>query len=125
MESIPSDLTVYTDESVEGLNVATTSVVRGRVIARQSEVDEMAKAIEEAIAALEYKDADYSKVEEAIEKANGLNKEDYKDFTKVEEAINAVVRGKNIKEQAEVDEMAKAIEDAIAALEKKPGTGRK
>ena len=120
MESIPSDLTVYTDESVEGLNVATTSVVRGRVIARQAEVDEMAKAIEEAIAALEYKDADYSKVEEAIEKANGLNKEDYKDFTKVEEAINAVVRGKNIKEQAEVDEMAKAIEDAIAALEKKP-----
>ena len=80
LESIPSDLTVYTDESVEGLNVATTSVVRGRVIARQAEVDEMAKAIEEAIAALEYKDADYSKVEEAIEKANGLNKEDYKDF---------------------------------------------
>ena len=74
LESIPSDLTVYTDESVEGLNVATTSVVRGRVIARQAEVDEMAKAIEEAIAALEYKDADYSKVEEAIEKANGLNK---------------------------------------------------
>ena len=67
-----------------------------------------------------YQSADYSKVEEAIEKANGLNKEDYKDFTKVEEAINAVVRGKNIKEQAEVDEMAKAIEDAIAALEKKP-----
>ena len=64
LESIPSDLTVYTDESVEGLNVATTSVVRGRVIARQAEVDEMAKAIEEAIAALEYKDADYSKVEE-------------------------------------------------------------
>lgn len=46
LESIPSDLTVYTDESVEGLNVATTSVVRGRVIARQAEVDEMAKAIE-------------------------------------------------------------------------------
>ena len=42
------------------------------------------------------------------------------DKAKVEEAINAVVRGKNIKEQAEVDEMAKAIEDAIAALEKKP-----
>mgnify|MGYP000217150321 FL=1 len=115
LESIPSDLTVYTDESVEGLNVATTSVVRGRVIARQAEVDEMAKAIEEAIAALEYKDADYSKVEEAIEKANGLNKEDYKDFTKVEEAINAVVRGKNIKEQAEVDEMAKAIEDSYCS----------
>lgn len=120
LESIPSDLTVYTDESVEGLNAATASVVRGRAIASQTKVEEMAKAIEDAIAALEYKDADYSKVDEAIEKANGLNKEDYKDFTKVEEAINAVVRGKNIKEQSEVDEMAKAIEDAIAALEKNP-----
>lgn len=120
LESIPSDLTVYTDESVEGLNAATASVVRGRAIASQTKVEEMAKAIEDAIAALEYKDADYSKVDEAIEKANGLNKEDYKDFTKVEEAIKAVVRGKNIKEQSEVDEMAKAIEDAIAALEKNP-----
>ena len=120
LESIPSDLTVYTDESVEGLNAATASVVRGRAIASQTKVEEMAKAIEDAIAALEYKDADYSKVDEAIEKANGLNKADYKDFTKVEEAIKAVVRGKNIKEQSEVDEMAKAIEDAIAALEKNP-----
>ena len=34
-------------------------------------------------------------------------------------AMNAVVRGKNIKEQAEVDAMAKAIENAIAALELK------
>ena len=120
LESIPSDLTVYTDESVEGLNAATASVVRGRAIASQTKVEEMAKAIEDAIAALEYKDADYSKVDEAIEKANGLNKADYKDFTKVEEAIKAVVRGKNIKEQSEVEEMAKAIEDAIAALEKNP-----
>ena len=46
---------------------------------------------------------------------------EYKDFTKVEEAVNAVVRGKNIRtEQAEVDAMAKAIENALAALERKP-----
>ena len=69
---------------------------------------------------LRYLDADYSKVDAAIAKAEALNKNDYKDFTKVEEAVNAVVRGKNITEQAEVDAMAKAIEDAIAALEKKP-----
>ena len=79
----------------------------------------MAKAIEDAIAALEYKDADYSKVDAAIAKAEALNKNEYKDFTKVEEAVNAVVRGKNITEQTEVDAMAKAIEDAIAALEYK------
>ena len=69
---------------------------------------------------LRYLDADYSKVDAAIAKAKVLNKNEYKDFTKVEEAVNAVVRGKNITEQAEVDAMAKAIEDAIAALEKKP-----
>ena len=63
--------------------------------------------------------ADYTKVDAAIAKANNLNKDDYKDFTAVEAAINAVVRGKNITEQSEVDAMAKAIEDAIAALQYK------
>lgn len=67
---------------------------------------------------LTYKDADYKKVDEAIEKANALKKDDYKDFSAVQEAIDKVIRGKNITEQAEVDQMAKAIEDAIAALEK-------
>ncbi len=99
---------------------AVNAVVRGKNITEQTEVDAMAKAIEDAIAALEYKDADYSKVEAAIAKAEALNKNEYKDFNKGEEAVNAVVRGKNITEQTEVDAMAKAIEDAIAALEKKP-----
>ena len=99
---------------------AVNAVVRGKNITEQTEVDAMAKAIEDAIAALEYKDADYSKVDATIAKAKALNKNEYKDFTKVEEAVNAVVRGKNITEQAEVDAMAKTIEDAIAALERKP-----
>ncbi len=55
----------------------------------------------------------------AIAKANALNKDNYKDFTAVEAAVNAVVRDKNITEQSEVDAMAKAIEDAIAALQYK------
>ena len=73
----------------------------------------MAQAIENAITALQYKDADYTKVDEAIAKANALNKDAYTDFTAVETAINAVVRDKNITEQGEVDAMAKAIEDAF------------
>ena len=36
----------------------------------------------------------------------------------MEAAVNAVNRGKNLTEQTEVDAMVKAIEDAIAALEK-------
>ena len=55
----------------------------------------------------------------AIAKAKALNKDNYKDFTGVEAAVNAVTHGKKITEQAEVDAMAKAIEDAIAALQYK------
>ena len=122
MAAIPTDLTVYTDESVAALNTAVDGVVRGKAFVSQANVNAMAQAIEDAIAALQYKDADYTKVDAAIAKANALNKDDYKDFTAVEAAVNAVVRGKNITEQSEVDKMAKAIEDAIAALEKKPAS---
>ena len=104
------------------VETAVNAVVRDKNITEQSEVDAMAKAIEDAIAALQYKDADYTKVDAAIAKANALNKDNYKDFTGVEAAVKAVVRGKNITEQSEVDKMAKTIEDAIAALEKKPAS---
>ena len=101
------------------VETAVNAVVRGKNITEQGEVDAMAKAIEDAIAALQYKDADYTKVDAAISKANALKKDDYKDFSAVETAVNAVVRGKNITEQGEVDAMAKAIEDALAALQYK------
>ena len=101
------------------VEAAVNAVVRDKNITEQSKVDAMAKAIEDAIAALQYKDADYAKVDAAIAKANALNKDNYKDFSAVKAAVNAVVRGKNITEQGEVDAMAKAIEDAIAALQYK------
>ena len=66
------------------------------------------------------KSADYSAVDEAIEKAQSLDKDAYTDFSGVESAIAAVDRTKKISQQSEVDAMAKAIEDAIAALQKKP-----
>ena len=105
-----------------GVETAVKAVTRGKNLTEQTEVDAMAKAIEDAIAALQYKDADYTKVDAAIAKANALKKDEYKDFSGVETAVKAVVRGKNITEQSEVDKMAKAIEDAIAALEKKPAS---
>lgn len=105
-----------------GVEAAVNAVTRGKKITEQTEVDAMAKDIEDAIVALQYKDVDYTKVDEAIAKANALKKDDYKDFSGVEAAVKAVVRGKNITEQSEVDKMAKAIEDVIAALEKKPAS---
>ncbi len=102
------------------VEAAVRAVVRGKPLSEQAEVDAMAKAIEDAIAALQYKGADYSAVDVAIAKADALNKDEYKDFSAVDAAVNAVVRGKPLTEQADVDAMAKAIEDAITALEKKP-----
>ena len=130
--NIPADYTAV-DEAIAKANAlnkdnykdfsavetAVNAVVRGKNITEQSEVDAMAQAIENAIAALQYKDADYTKVDAAIAKANALNKDNYKDFTGVEAAVNAVARGKNITQQAEVDAMAKAIENALAALQYK------
>ena len=67
--------------------------------------------------------ADYTAVDAAIEKANALNENNYRDFSAVKAALDAVVRGKNITEQSEVDAMAKAIEDAINALDWKSSGG--
>ena len=102
------------------MEAAVKAVVWDKNITEQAEVNAMAKAIEDAVAALEYKPADYSGVDAAIGKAEALNQEEYKDFSGVEAAVKAVVWDKNITEQAEVDAMAKAIEEAIEALEKKP-----
>ena len=131
--NIPADYTavngaIASAEAIDGslyanygdVEAAINNVDRSKNKMQQADVDAMAQAIENAITALQYKDADYTKVDEAIAKANALNKDAYTDFTAVEEAINAVVRDKNITEQDKVDAMAKAIEDAMAALVEKP-----
>lgn len=85
----------------------------------QNEVDTACAALRDAMAQLVYKEADYTKVDEAIRKAEALNPNDYMDFSAVEETIDAVVRDKKINEQDVVDAMAKAIEAALAKLQKK------
>ena len=68
---------------------------------------------------LAYKSADYTELDKAEKAAKALNKDDYEDFSAVEKALAAVDRTKNITEQADVDAMAKAINDAVANLVKK------
>ena len=105
------------------VEVAIKAVDRTKSKAEQSAVDAMAAAITAAVSALTYKDADYTAVDAAIEKANALNKNDYRDFSAVTTAIDAVVRGKDITEQREVDAMAQAIEEAINALVRRSSGG--
>lgn len=86
---------------------------------KQSVIDQQVILLKEAVENLQYRGADYSAVDQAIARANALNKDDYKDFSAVEAAIKAVVRDLDMTKQAEVDAMAKAINGAIDALEKK------
>ncbi|WP_410078869.1 NPXTG-anchored protein [Ruminococcus sp.] len=68
---------------------------------------------------LVYKSADYTELDKAEKAAKALNKDDYEDFSEVEKALAAIDRTKNITEQADVDAMVKAINDAVANLVKK------
>ena len=67
--------------------------------------------------------ADYTAVNEAIAAAEKFDKALYSNYADVEAAINAVDRTKSKAEQAEVDKMAKAIEDAINALVRRSSGG--
>ena len=121
LKKMPADLTVlYTDETVAALNTAKANVVKGKVIAKQSEVDAWATAIEDAVAALKYKSADYTKVDAALAKVpSDVNGYTDASVAALNAAIAAVDRTKNITEQTAVDAMATAIENAIAGLTRK------
>ena len=114
---IPADLSLYTVDSVNALNAALNTVVRSKDITEQAIVDGYALAIEGAITALVYKDADYSAVDAAIAKIPAdLSLYAADSVNALNAAVNAVVRNKDITEQAMVDGYAQAIEDAIIAL---------
>ena len=117
--NIPADLSIYTDESVANLYSAVEALRWYRDLAQQSEVDKMTDDINNAVEALVYKSADYTELDKAEKAAKALNKDDYEDFSEVEKALAAIDRTKNITEQADVDAMAKAINDAVANLVKK------
>ena len=117
--NIPADLSIYTDESVANLYSAVEALRGYRDLAQQSDVDKMTNDINDAVEALVYKSADYTELDKAEKAAKALNKDDYEDFSEVEKALAAIDRTKNITEQADVDAMVKAINDAVANLVKK------
>ncbi len=101
------------DEALEALQDALYNIGRDTA----DEVAALIDALDEARSALVELDADYTEVEAAIAAADALDSDEYKDFSAVTEAIDAVVYGKGITEQSEVDAMAAAITAAINALE--------
>ena len=118
---VPSDLSNYTEESVKALEDALNAVEADKNIPEQTTVDAYAQAILDAIKALQYKLADYTKVDEAKAKVpSDLSNYTEESVKALEDALNAVEADKNITEQTTVDAYAEAIEKALNSLTYKP-----
>ena len=118
---VPSDLSNYTEESVKALEDALNAVEADKNITEQTTVDAYAQAILDAIKALQYKPADYTKVDEAKAKVpSDLSNYTEESVKALEDALNAVEADKNITEQTTVDAYAEAIEKALNSLTYKP-----
>ena len=112
---------LYTPESLAKLDEAIAAIDYNLTIDKQSQVEEIAKAIEKAISELEYKSADYSAIEEAKSKADEIDRFLYtaETLAKLDEALSAVDYNLTIDNQTQVEEFANAIEKAISELEYK------
>ena len=128
-----NDTTLYTDESVAALRaaLADAEAVLADPGATQAEVDAAAKAVNDAVSALERIEdnpsaVDKSALKEAIAIAEVVDRDKYTDdsLSAMYQALNAAeaVNGNADATQAEVDAAAKALNDAIQALKEKPVT---
>lgn len=127
----------YTDESVAAMNEKLAAAKD--VLANpesQDAVDKAAKALEDAVAALEKKQtpkpeekADKSDLEEEVKKAEAIDQKKYTDETakKLQTAIDAAkkVLADDKASQTQVDKALKDLQAAMKALKSKPGTPSK
>lgn len=122
-EDIPSDLSVYSEESVAALNAVLDSIDYYCNINQQAVVDGYAASLNSAIQGLSIKSADYSAVESAVEAANEkINSGLYTDesVAAVQSAINAITYNLDITHQEEVSAMAQAVAENAEAMTYKP-----
>lgn len=118
--TVPTNLEIYTQESITILNNAINAVIRNKRVTEQEVVDRYAIDIENAIKGLVIKSADYTIVEEAISTIPS-DLTIYKEETVkvLNDAKAAVVYGLDITKQDEVNDMAKVIKEAVAGLKLK------
>ena len=88
------------------------TVDRNLSIREQEKVDTLAENIRNAVNKLEYRDADYSKLDEIMLLVPS-SLSDYDNTEELEKALQMVVRDKNITQQDEVDAMTEAVKTAL------------
>ena len=102
------------------LDAALAVDVSGLTVSEQAIVDAQTKAIEDALAALALKDADYTAYNAAVEKANALDRSLYADTAELDRLLSEDISGLTILEQDIVNTQTRAIEDALNSLVFKP-----
>ncbi|MBQ8764053.1 MAG: leucine-rich repeat protein [Clostridia bacterium] len=116
---VPSDLSIYTEETVAALNAVLSVDVSGKIAAEQSIVDSQTNAILNAISALKPKAADYSAVYEAIAAVpSDLSPYTPESVKALQEAVDGVDYNLDITKQKTVDSYANNIKEATEKLEK-------
>ena len=117
LDSVPQDLNLYTDESVRAVNEILTAIENELDTTDYAQVEEYTLALSEAVRNLEYKKADYSKVDEALSAVPG-DLSLYTDESKkeLETALASVESELDITEQETVDGYALAITEAVNKL---------
>ena len=121
IDSIPEDLSVYTDKTVAAVTAAKEAVDWDKKITEQELVDDYAEAIQQAVQNLELKPADFTKVNRAIDRVKQLDRDRYSNFYVVERAVRAVDWDLKITEQEKADQQARDIYDAIDELKLRNG----
>lgn len=117
--SVPSDLSIYTEESVSKLTAALAVDVSGKITAEQHLVDAQTQAILNAISSLCLKPADYTAVYAAVANIPGdLSPYTPESVKFLQNTVDSVEHNLNITMQSKVDGYADSINKAIENLEK-------
>lgn len=121
LETVPNDLSIYTDESLAELNDVLDSIDKNLDITNQSQIDEWTKQVETAVENLKIKPADYTSLDEAISKIpENLSIYTDESVAELEKALNSIDRELDITQQEQVDKYVTAVEQAITKLKYKP-----
>lgn len=121
LHSVPTDLTVYTDVTVNDLNAALTNAQtfnrQNTNVLNQYEINQLVEKLDFALNNLQLKPADYSKLQSLLDSITS-NLSIYTDSTvaSLKNVINSIAYDKNIKEQNIVDEYTSNLKKALNNL---------
>lgn len=112
------DRSLYTPESLAKLDEAIAAIDYELTIDKQTQVEEIANAIEKAVSELEYKGADYSELEKALATIpTDLSVYTEESVAVLQEIIDSIDYSLDITQQEQVNEYIEQIRQAVENLE--------